>query len=170
MAHFTVNKVINRIITTLHAVSTITHEGTPIATPFNNKCHNHFGDEAGTFEEILQQDGHIYIFYGNEEYENPQTTHRNEGNLFLEFWVIDNVTGRSSTETAFQADVLRNYLMSNTTGWRTLGVETDYASLNVSPFFVQSVRPVLLLDDDGNPTGYLLTVFSGYFRFDSLMK
>lgn len=165
MAYFSVNKVINRVITTLNA-----YDAGGGSYPFLNKCHNHFGDETGNFDEILRQNGHIYIFYGNEEYENPLTNYQNRAKLYIEFWIIDLVKGVSSTKEDFQADNLKAYLLSSSTGWRDLGIPTDYATMQPSPYFVESVRPVLLLDEKGEPTGYLLTVFNGYIRFQSSMR
>lgn len=162
MAHFSVNNVINTIITTLNAYD----KGSSVF-PFKDKCHNHFGSEAGDLDEKLKQNEHIYIFYGNEDHEwltNNMTT----GDLYIEFWIIDQYVGVSASKSDYQADEMRAYLLSG--AWRSLGIDTAYASMNPRPYKVVSVRPVGLLDDEGNLTGYMLTVFNGYISFDSNMS
>jgi len=162
MAHFSVNKVINTIINTLEA-----YDSGGGNYPFKDKCHNRFGSEIGDFDRLLRQNEHIYIFYGNEDHEwltNNMTT----GRLYIEFWVIDQYVGVDETKSDYQADNLRAYLLSG--GWRYLGLDSEYASMNPRPYRVESVRPVVLLDEKGNPTGYILTVFSGFIEFDSSMS
>ena len=162
MAHFSVNNVINTTITALNAYD----KGSSVY-PFKDKCHNHFGSEAGNLDAKLKQNEHVYIFYGNEDHE-WLTNNTIEGDLYIEFWVIDQYVGVDTSKSDYQADNMRAYLLSG--AWRYLGLDAAYASMNPRPYRCINVRPAILLDDDGNPTGYTLTVFNGYISFDSDMS
>ena len=162
MAHFSVNNVINTIITKIQ-----TYDIGVGDFPFKNKCHNHFGSEAGNLDKLLKQNEHIYIFYGNEDHE-WLTNNETEGDLHIEFWIIDQYVGVDATKSDYQADHMRAYLLSG--AWRYLGLDVAYSSMNPKPYRVTNINPVMLLDDDGNPTGYMLTVFKGYVTFYSSMS
>lgn len=162
MAHFSVNKIINRIIITLDA-----YDSGGGTYPFKDKCHNHFGNSTSNIDQLLRQNEHIYIFYGGEN-PRPLANKMMEDRLWLEFWVVDQIMGVDSTKSDFQADKLRLYLMSG--GWRNLGIETDYGSMNPRPFIVDEISPTLWLDERGNPTGYMIAIFRGYVDFDSIMS
>ena len=157
MSSFSANKICNRIKTTLEA-----YDAGGGVKPFENKCHNHFGEEIGDLRLKLQQSTHIYIFFAGEDYE-VEANETMSGILFIEMWIVDQIIGVDPTKSDFQADNMRAYLTSES--WKDLGIPTDYPDMDFEPFFLDSVRPAILTDDKGNPTGNMVSVFRGHLNF-----
>jgi hypothetical protein len=155
---YSANKVCQRIKTTLEA-----YDAGGGVKPFEDKVHNHFGGESNIdLNFILQQVGHIYIFWEGDDFE-LEAGHTIKGRIYLQFLIIEQTLGAAATKYDYPSDTFRAYIASGQ--WRQLGIPTDYPNDNYEVFMLTGTRVTRDADARGNPTDKSLIQFRGYIDF-----
>ena len=152
MAMFSANEAINTIVTHLNA------------NGFT--AHNHFGWETSDFDKLLQQVGHIYVFYKRHS-ATPESCGSTRNILYIDFWMIDQVMGANSTKNDYLIDTFRAYIGSGT--WKDLGLCTQYPNDNFEKFDIEDeyCQVIYETDEKGKTvlTGKTIGIFLTSIKF-----